>query len=443
MTPSIASLQKRHMLCLLVFTSFILSDCSRVAADENNPIEVKAPSKILQAKYSRDLNDVVFESTPERLKRGEYLTEGLYCTTCHSEKDKTKPGGPAIQEKKFAGAERYKTDSTHLYAPNLTPDEKTGIGLWTDDMLARAIQEGVGHDGRALLLPGRGGMPWKSLRNLSDEDLASIIVYLRTLPPIENTIPQRNVGDRLEQTFVSRPYPKKGTRRPVNMDNPIERGTYLINLAHCNGCHRSDFGGGFRINTRDDKNIVSPNLTSDVTGIGGWTEEAFISTIRNGSGKSGELDYSMPWISFRNLTDEDLAAIYAALMETIPFKHLVLNNLPDTYCEVCNLDHGGGELNEKEVPADSLVKNLPSELDGIYVSTDFPQDTLKIFHEDDKTWITRGKTNNRKWPFIAVNESVYRAQDFQSPYVLIRNAEGKITGMQNHLKMDGEYLKLE
>ncbi len=443
MVPAHPNLPKRYIVYLLALSSFILYDCSRVSADETAPVEIKKASAILQAKYSRELTDIVFESTTERLQRGEYLTEGLYCTTCHSEKDKTKPGGPAIPEMKFAGAERYKTDSTHLYAPNLTSDEKTGIGLWSDDMLARAMQEGVGHDGRALLLPGRGGMPWNSLRNLTDEDLASIIVYLRSLPAIENAIPQRNIGDRLEQSFVPRPYPKKGVQRPVNMDNQIERGTYLINLAHCNGCHRSDFGGGFRINKRDDKNIVSPNISSDITGIGGWTEEAFISTIRNGKGKSGELDYSMPWISFRNLSDEDLAAIYTALMKSIPFKHLVLNNLPDSYCEICNLDHGGGDMNKREVPPDNLVMNLPSELDGLYVSQDFLQDTLKIFHEEAKTWITWGRTNDRKWPLIAVNDSVYRAQDFQSPYVIIRNEEGKIIGLKNHLKMHGEYARIE
>ena len=51
---------------------------------------------------------------------------------------------------------------------------------WSDDVLARAIREGIGHDGRALFPM----MPYQLYRQMSDEDLASIIVYLRSLPPV-------------------------------------------------------------------------------------------------------------------------------------------------------------------------------------------------------------------------------------------------------------------
>ena len=70
-------------------------------------------------------------------------------------------------------------------APNITPDRTTGIGNWTDDMLARAIREGVGHDGH-LLDPQV--MPYEFYRSMSDEDLASIIVYLRSIPPVRNAL---------------------------------------------------------------------------------------------------------------------------------------------------------------------------------------------------------------------------------------------------------------
>ncbi len=59
---------------------------------------------------------------------------------------------------------------------------ETGAGTWTDDMFARAIREGIGHDGRALSEP----MYWKTYRELSDEDIASVVVYLRTLTPVKN-----------------------------------------------------------------------------------------------------------------------------------------------------------------------------------------------------------------------------------------------------------------
>ena len=67
-----------------------------------------------------------------------------------------------------------------VFAPNLTPDPETGLGAIPDDAVARAIREGVSHDGRALFM-----MPWQNYSQLSDEDVASVVAYLRTLPPVK------------------------------------------------------------------------------------------------------------------------------------------------------------------------------------------------------------------------------------------------------------------
>src|SRR5437867_9893064 len=72
-----------------------------------------------------------------------------------------------------------------LIAPNITSDKETGVGAWSDDTLARAIREGIGHDGRALFL----AMPYPHYRQMSDEDLASVIAYLRTVPAVRNQLP--------------------------------------------------------------------------------------------------------------------------------------------------------------------------------------------------------------------------------------------------------------
>jgi len=65
-------------------------------------------------------------------------------------------------------------------APNLTPDPETGAGNWTDDQIARAIREGIGHDGRALFPT----MPYADFRHFSDEDLASIVSTCASLAPV-------------------------------------------------------------------------------------------------------------------------------------------------------------------------------------------------------------------------------------------------------------------
>src|SRR5689334_79068 len=99
---------------------------------------------------------------------------------CHGPFDLNAPGWPPIRGKEGSGF-RF----SWWVAPNLTPDREIGIGNWADDMLARAIREGVAHDGR-LLDPTI--MPYGFYRSMSDEDLASIIVYLRSILPIRNRL---------------------------------------------------------------------------------------------------------------------------------------------------------------------------------------------------------------------------------------------------------------
>ena len=82
------------------------------------------------------------------------------------------------------------------YAINLTPDENTGIGSWSEDTFVKAVKTGR-HMGvsRPILPP----MPWTAFRNLTDEDLRSIFAYLRTIPPVHNRVPEP-VAPRAETT---------------------------------------------------------------------------------------------------------------------------------------------------------------------------------------------------------------------------------------------------
>src|SRR5947209_808919 len=135
---------------------------------------------------TRALRDRSFEATPKRLERGEYFVNAVTgCLGCHSEADWTKPGAPPVAAKRGAGTIWADPELPWLVAPNITPDKETGAGNWSDDVLARAIREGVGHDGRALFPI----MPYPYYRELSDEDLASVIVYIRSLPPVRNQLP--------------------------------------------------------------------------------------------------------------------------------------------------------------------------------------------------------------------------------------------------------------
>lgn len=82
-----------------------------------------------------------------------------------------------------------------VYAPNLTPDEDSGIGTWTEEMFVDIFRKGrhLGGGGRGVLPP----MPWFWIRNMSDDDLKAVYAYLLTIPPIYNPVPPHKVPDEV------------------------------------------------------------------------------------------------------------------------------------------------------------------------------------------------------------------------------------------------------
>ena len=211
---------------------FLITSCSKKESDktsgEQEEVYITAGLKV------RPLTDVKFESTPERIARGKYLTEGAsHCFLCHSERDWNKPGAPAIESKKGGGRIFIEQKDFRIVAPNITPDEETGAGTWTDDMFARAIREGVGHDGRALYPL----MLYQIFKHFSDEDLASIVVYLRTMPPVKNKLPKRKLPEEVQKMIVNFPLPVYQPVPEPNFSNVMERGKYMIEVGACIGCH--------------------------------------------------------------------------------------------------------------------------------------------------------------------------------------------------------------
>jgi hypothetical protein len=157
---------------------------------------------------SRPLTGRHFERTPERLERGRYLVNGVVlCFDCHSQAIKdfqdVKPGESPILTKYGSGRVLFQEDKARIVAPNITPDMETGAGSWTDDQFARAIREGIGHDGRTLFPL----MPYDDFRYLSDEDLASVIVYIRSLEPVRHPLPKTQVPFPLSRLIKSAPKP--------------------------------------------------------------------------------------------------------------------------------------------------------------------------------------------------------------------------------------------
>ena len=274
---------------------------------------------------SRPLTNRHFDSTPARLAHGEYLARAVMgCLDCHTEHDWKAPGGALVAGRDGAGqifpGEGF---PGRIVANNLTPDPETGAGNWTDDQFARAIREGIGHDGRTLFPL----MPYPNFRQMSDEDLASLVVFLRSLPAVKNPLPSTEIAFPVKYLIRGLPNPLKGPVLPRDLSTPEKRGQYLVTLASCADCHTPMVNG----QPEDDKafaggmefkgpwgDVQSANITPDKTGISYYDENRFIEALRTGLVMGRPLNPIMPWDSYRHMTDEDLKAIFAYLRTVKP-----------------------------------------------------------------------------------------------------------------------------
>lgn len=317
-------------------------------------VEVLGPRAFLGPR-ARPLTARTFNPTAARLQRGKYLANSIGCLYCHSPHDWSKNDDPILPGMTGAGQQLpYMDLPGKVFAPNLTPDKETGAGSWTDDMLARAIREGISHDGRALF----GIMPYPHYRNMPDEDLASIIVYLRTLPPVRNSLPRTEIIFPVNYIMRNEPEPITGPVASPDLSDPVKRGRFLVNLTGCADCHTPvdnhhvpipglDFSGG-QVLHAPWGTVASANLTPDPSGIPYYDEAMFIKAMRTGTVGTRRLSQTMPWSVLGNMTDEDLAAIFAYLKTLKPIHHRVDNSEPPTLCPLDGAMHGAGNQNKKD-----------------------------------------------------------------------------------------------
>lgn len=238
--------------------------------------------------------------------RGEYLVNVVSeCRECHGDQ--------------LEGSVFFDGDiGIYLAAPNLTSG-KGGIGTtYTDADWERAIRHGIGGDNRVLAI-----MPSNFLSHYSDADLAALIAYLKTVPPVDSEFGPRRIGfpgsilggimgfddltriNGIDHDSVGSSAPEEGAT--------AEYGEYMVNIALCSECHGANLAG-ITLAEGEDGPPEGPNLTPGGE-LGSWTEADFINTIRTGQTPSGrQLDAEqMPWANFSQMSDIELQAIWAYL----------------------------------------------------------------------------------------------------------------------------------
>jgi len=283
------------------------------------------------------------ERTPERVKRGEYLANHVtLCIDCHSTRDWSRFSGPPLSGTLGKGGELFDQKFGFpgvYYSKNITP---AGISRYSDGELFRVITTGVSKEGKALFPV----MPYHYYGRMDQEDIYSIISYIRTLTPINNIVPE-SVSD-FPMNLIINTIPSKAelTVKPPETD-VVNYGKYLVNAAACLECHTkfekgklvagTEFGGGREFPFPDGSIVRTGNITPDEeTGIGRWSENEFLDIFHTRSDSATlakklepeAFNTMMPWTMYGKMRNEDLKAIYAYLQTVKPIRNAVVQFSP-------------------------------------------------------------------------------------------------------------------
>ena len=249
--------------------------------------------------------DLQAEALTRAIARGEHLVRTrVGCNGCHG----ADLGGQALIDETLVG---------YWAAPNLT----SGPGSVTRDYTAadwdRAVRHGVRKGGRS------SSMPSIEFQTLSDHELSDIVAYIRSLPPVDRTMPPIGIGPLFsfivafgKDTLIAfdldhqKPHPLEP---PIEAAN-AELGGHIAQV--CRGCHGPNLSGG---KVAGDPNMpIVANLTPHETGLQGWTEADFFRALREGKKKDGSAILpQMPWKAYGQMNDVELKALWA-FIRTLP-----------------------------------------------------------------------------------------------------------------------------
>lgn len=257
---------------------------------------------------------------------GAYLAKAGNCATCHT----TENGAP------YAGGLEFITPFGVLYSTNITPEPETGIGNWSFRDFYQSMKRGVRPDGSHLY----PAFPYTDFARMTDEDIASLYLYLQTVTPVKQSAPvnelkfpfsQRQLlsGWKLlfhrAQTFVP----------DTEQSEAWNRGAYLVEgPGHCGACHTPRnflgaeqeslaFTGGIymdKVKFGYHRQWSGVNLTSHSTGLASWSHEDLMQYLKEGVSGNAIVHGPMQEVvmnSTRHLSDEDIAAM-ATYLKSLP-----------------------------------------------------------------------------------------------------------------------------
>jgi mono/diheme cytochrome c family protein len=244
------------------------------------------------------------------VERGKHLVTARYtCTACHGDN--------------FGGGEMIDAFPIGtLLAPNLTLGTGSRTANYQPRDWDRIVRHGVLTDNTPAVMPS------EDFQSMSDQELSDVISYIRSLPPVNNTVPRPTFGP-LGKVLVATGQMKFSAAvihshtTPHAVQPPPEAvsaefGKHLA--AVCSGCHSSDFSGG-PIPGGDPSWPPARNLTPDATGLKGWTFDQFVTALSKGQRPDGTalrepMTFLMPY--GQNMSDVERQALWLYLQSLPP-----------------------------------------------------------------------------------------------------------------------------
>lgn len=328
--------------CSKLIVSFILSTSVGAAFGEtpSYPVYPKAATEKLSA------------AEIALVQKGEYLAKAGDCIACHTATHDTSA---------FGGGLGIETPFGAFYSPNITSDEKTGIGKWSDKDFLDAVAQGHGPEGNYFPV-----FPYLYFNKMSDEDLLAIKAYLFAIPKVVRA----KTPDQVPWPFNVRLaqygwkllyfYPYEGKLK-ADPKQTLEwnRGAYLVEgPGHCGMCHSPlnplgaeerdhRYTGGFI------GGYFAPNITSE--GLKDFSVDdivkVFQQDLKPGGGKiqGPMLEVNHDSLMYLSESDHRAIAVYLKSLHFEPAKvaHAAITattgeQIYGKYCAGCHANGGGG-----------------------------------------------------------------------------------------------------
>lgn len=239
--------------------------------------------------------------------RGRHIASAMAgCIDCH---------GAHLQGTVFLDVPPFR-----MVAPNLTRGQGGIGGAFTDADFVRAIRYGIGPDGHGLWV-----MPSADFSHLTDQDLADVIAYVKSVPPADNVMSPKEMRPLglLLYGLGQVPAPDAATIdhtavHPTQISTAVspQYGQYLATIGGCVGCHGAGLSGG-PILGMPPGTPVAQNITP--AGIGNWTESDFTRALRVGMRPDGTtLNSLMPWAYYTRMTDAEIQSLWLYIHSVPP-----------------------------------------------------------------------------------------------------------------------------